>query len=90
MSNEEDIRTIQDNIRCYGILHHPQGALLIKDLNVKFGTHAPAFTPDKDGHFCTHKAAIRDGQRQVILHIERCLSLATNEQPKKKRKAKTE
>ena len=90
MSTDEKTQVIPDTIRCYGVLNHPQGAIILRDLHVKFGTHAPTFTPDKDGHFCTHKAAIRDGQRQVILHIERCLSLATNEQPKKKSKAKTE
>lgn len=44
--------------------------LVWDDLNKCFGFDAAAFTgPD----YNTHKAAIRDGQRQVHLHIETML-----------------
>lgn len=55
----------------------PEGKLVLDDLRSVFGTHMPAFIPQARGRHCeydpTH-AAIRDGQRQVVLHIETKLS----------------
>ena len=53
----------------YGFFGSPQGELIVKDLERLFGVHAPAFIQDKDGRFCPLKAAMRDGQRSVVLHL---------------------
>lgn len=49
------------------------GKKVLQDLKASFGFNQPAFIPLPSGYDATH-AAIRDGQRQVILHIEAQLS----------------
>jgi hypothetical protein len=46
------------------------GRLVMEDLKAKFGTNQPAFIPKQDGGFDPLWAAVRDGQRQVVIHIE--------------------
>ena len=53
----------------YAFFGSPQGELVLKDLERLFGTNSPAFLGDKDGRFCPLHAAVRDGQRSVILHL---------------------
>ena len=79
-----------DHVRAYGILTQPAGQLIMDDLARSFGTGNPAFLCDPKGHFDVTRAAIRDGQRQVILHIEKCIKQATSENPIKPSKATTE
>ena len=50
-----------------------EGKLVIEDMRAAFGTNSPAFRPDASGGYDTHLAAIRDGQRMVLLHIEAAL-----------------
>ena len=64
MTNEKQLT--QDAYKFFGTL---QGELIIKDLSRIFGTESPAFLQDKQGAYCPLKAAIRDGQRSVILHM---------------------
>jgi hypothetical protein len=49
------------------------GKAVLADMRAAFGLHMPAFIPQTRGRHCeydpTH-AAIRDGQRQVVLHID--------------------
>lgn len=54
----------------YGWFDIPEGQLVIADLEKAFGIHLPAFTPNTDGSYDPIRAAVRDGQRQVILHLK--------------------
>ena len=54
-----------------------EGRLVLEDIKKAFGTDFPAFRADGQGRFDPIYAAIRDGQRQVILHIEQILSTTT-------------
>ena len=83
-------QNLPTSVQIYAHLLHPEGKKILADLESRFGTDAPAFLADANGAFDTHRAAIRDGQRQVILHIRRALTQLTHEQPKKSRKAKTD
>jgi hypothetical protein len=56
----------QDAYKFFG---SPQGELILKDLEKIFGTSSPAFIQDGQGAYCPLKAAVRDGQRSVILHL---------------------
>lgn len=59
----------------YAVFNTPEGVLILEHLDKVFGFGAPAFLASKDGHYDTVRAAIRDGQRQVFLHIK---SMAKN------------
>lgn len=63
----------------YGWFDIPEGQLVIADLEKAFGINLPAFTPNADGSFDPIRAAVRDGQRQVILHI-RAMAAKSHEQ----------
>ncbi|HWL54286.1 MAG TPA: hypothetical protein VNQ90_17735 [Chthoniobacteraceae bacterium] len=52
-----------------------EGKLVLEDLRGKFGTDKPAFIPKPDGGFDPLWAAVRDGQRQVVIHVEHQMSL---------------
>ena len=52
-----------------------EGKLVLEDLKARFGTQMPTFIPKGDGGFDPLWAAIRDGQRQVVIHIEHQMSL---------------
>ena len=51
-----------------------EGELVLADMMAAFGFNLPAFlsTGTQPGalHYDTHYAAVRDGQRQVYLHIQ--------------------
>lgn len=51
------------------------GKIVLEDLKAKFGTALPAFIPRADGGFDPIWAAVRDGQRQVLIHIDHQRSL---------------
>jgi hypothetical protein len=75
MSNELDkARKAQAVINAYHrVFATPEGALVLGDIRAALGLHMPAFIPQTRGRHCEYDAihaAIRDGQRQVILHIE--------------------
>ena len=80
----EPVTTIPASIVAYGVLTTEAGKLVVDHLKKSFGFDSPAFISGQDGSYDTHKAAIRDGQRQVILHIEACIHRAIHENPKKK------
>lgn len=46
------------------------GKIVLKDLKARFGADQPAFIPRADGGYDPLWAAVRDGQRQVLIHIE--------------------
>ena len=53
------------------------GKLALDHIRETFGLHMPAFIPQERGRHCEYDpihAAIRDGQRQVLLHIEAILA----------------
>jgi hypothetical protein len=53
------------------------GKLVLDHIRETFGLHMPAFIPQERGRHCEYDpihAAIRDGQRQVWLHIESILA----------------
>lgn len=48
-------------------------------LEERFQTNIPAYQLNRDGHYCPIAAAIRDGQREVILYLRHQLKLAKQE-----------
>jgi hypothetical protein len=80
----DEVATIPKGILSYAVLTSEAGKEVLENLKKSFGTDSPAFIPSADGHYDPIKAAIRDGQRQVILHIEACIHRAIHESPKKK------
>ena len=79
---------LSEAIKSYGIFASLAGEKVVDDLKKRFGADAPAFVETPGLPFDPIRAAIRDGQRQVILHIERAIHLATHEQEKKISKAR--
>jgi hypothetical protein len=79
----EQVATIPQAILSYGCLTTEAGKEVIEHLKKSFGFDSPAFIAAPDGSYDPLKAAIRDGQRQVILHIESCVHRAIHETPKK-------
>lgn len=69
----------------YSFFNTPEGVLVLEHLDKCFGFGAPAFVPSDNGRYDTVRAAIRDGQRQVYLHIK---SMANNSHEQEKPKAK--
>jgi hypothetical protein len=63
----------------FKFFHTPEGMLVMENLEKAFGFSAPAFVPGENGTFDPIRAAIRDGQRQVLLHIK-SMSDKSNEQ----------
>ena len=51
----------------------------LRILEEKFQTDLPAYQRNADGQYCSIAAAIRDGQREVILYIRQQLELAARE-----------
>jgi hypothetical protein len=52
------------------------GQLVLEDFRRAFGTESPAFIPGPNG-FDPYRAAQRDGQRQVVIHVETILKTTT-------------
>lgn len=69
----------------YNFFNTPEGVLVLEHLDKCFGFGAPAFMPSDQGRYDTIRAAIRDGQRQVYLHIK---SMASNSHEQEKTKPK--
>lgn len=51
----------------------------LRILEERFQTNLPAYQRNTDGHYCPIAAALRDGQREVILYIRHQLQLAEQE-----------
>ncbi len=51
----------------------------LRILEEKFRTDLPAYQKNADGHFCPISAALRDGQREVILYLRQQIELAKQE-----------
>jgi hypothetical protein len=82
--HEREIKARQIAEAYERVFKSPDGQVVLTDLRESFGTNYPAFL-QKDGYNPT-VAAIRDGQRQVYLHIEAALVYASkpdtgNEKP---------
>ncbi len=65
MSEQNAAKTIL----AYSFFDSPEGELVLTNLENSFGTDFPAFVPSETFTFCPYRAALRDGQRQVLLHI---------------------
>ena len=52
---------------------------VIEDIESTFGTSSPAFIQMPDGNYDPIRAAIRDGQRSVLLHMKQRIYDATHE-----------
>jgi hypothetical protein len=83
---EKKVRSAK-TLLAYGWFDIPEGHLVLADLEKAFGTNLPTFVPVADGSFDPIRAAVRDGQRQVILHIKAMATKAhetSNSAPKTK------
>lgn len=73
-----DLDKAKDKARLITAYHRAfettEGKLVLEDLRRAFGFEYPAFRADPQGRFDPIHAAIRDGQRQVILHIDSILN----------------
>lgn len=76
MNPEERIAQARRNRR-YLSEHIDEEVLRI--LEDRFRTDLPAYQRNSDGHYCPIAAALRDGQREVILYIRQQLELAKQE-----------
>ena len=81
MSDEitaEDIERAKERQRTINAYHRlfagEDGQRVLEDLKGNFGFKHPAFLPRRAGGYDPYHAAIRDGQRQVLLHIESILA----------------
>jgi hypothetical protein len=74
----EDLQRAKERQRTINAYHRTfsseDGRRVLEDLKSVFGIQFPAFVPRQGGEYDTHHAAIRDGQRQVILHVESVLA----------------
>lgn len=52
---------------------------VLRILEDRFQTNLPAYQRNNDGHYCPIAAALRDGQREVILYLRQQLQLAEQE-----------
>lgn len=75
---------IQRTAAAYGYFDTEPGRLVLADLEKAFGINAQAFLPDSKGDFCPIRAAIRDGQRSVLLHMKAIAIKHNNGQTTKK------
>jgi hypothetical protein len=75
---------IQRTAAAYGYFETDPGLLVIADLEKAFGINAQAFIPDSKGDFCPIRAAIRDGQRSVLLHMKAIATKHNNGKTTKK------
>lgn len=76
MTLEADLK-LAKTLGAYSVFASPQGETVMADLEKVFGFSAQAFQPDATGAFCPIRAAIRDGQRSVLLHIKAVTAKAT-------------
>ena len=51
----------------------------LRILEERFQSNLPAYQRNADGHYCPIAAALRDGQREVILYLRHQLQLAEQE-----------
>lgn len=87
MTLEADLK-LAKTLGAYSLFATPQGETVLADLEKVFGFSAQAFQPDATGAYCPLKAAIRDGQRSVLLHIKSVVARATatpTHEPQQKR-----
>jgi hypothetical protein len=87
MTLEADLK-LAKTLGAYSIFASPQGEIVLADLEKVFGFSAQAFQPDSQGAYCPLRAAIRDGQRSVLLHIKAITAKATatpTHEPQQKR-----
>lgn len=83
---DKKVRTEKTKL-AFEFFNTPEGVLVMDHLDKAFGFHAPAFLPGEQGHYDTVRAAIRDGQRQVYLHIK-AMAERSHEQNERKTKVK--
>lgn len=87
----EKARKAQRIVNAYHrVFGSADGKLIMEDIKAAFGVDFPAFIPQERGRhmeFDPYHAAIRDGQRQVFLHVMARLSApaAGDDEPKVKR-----
>jgi len=70
----EDIERARARQRLINAYHRTfaseDGKIVLADIKAQFGVSFPAFVARDGGAYDPLHAAIRDGQRQVVLHIE--------------------
>jgi hypothetical protein len=78
---------VQRTLRCFAFFNSDEGQLVLAELERAFGVNHPTFVSFDNGHFCPLRAAIRDGQRQVVLHIKSLANKTHEQDTKTKRRA---
>jgi hypothetical protein len=91
MTDKQELERERDRQRVINAYHRvfdsEEGQIVLNNLRNYFRTSRPAFERTLTNAFCPLAAALRDGQREVILFIESKLSSpaqgdADQEQPK--------
>jgi hypothetical protein len=75
---------IQRIAAAYSYFESDPGKLVIADLEKAFGINSPAFLPQGDRPYDPIHAAIRDGQRSVLLHMKAVANKHNNGETTKK------
>ena len=70
-------------LAAYLFFNTPPGELVMADLEKAFGLNFQAFLPDSAGSFCPMRAAVRDGQRSILLHLKAAAAKSLHEQHEK-------
>jgi hypothetical protein len=75
---------IQRIAAAYSYFETDAGKLVISDLEKAFGINVPAFLPQDGRAYDPIHAAIRDGQRSVLLHMKAVATKHNNGESTKK------
>ena len=93
MTEAEKLRKEQESQRTVNAYHRAfksdDGKRVLDDISKVFGLHMPAFLAKQDGGYDSLHAAKRDGQADVLKHIQAKLSAKCEgdsiEKPKKRK-----
>lgn len=74
--NEKRLKDEQIVINAFHrVFKSDDGRKVLAFLEAQFGTNNPAFLPKSDGSYDAIHAAVRDGQRSIIVQIAHILTL---------------
>ena len=79
------VRENEDILAFKRMFSSTDGQRVLDNISRVFGLDEPAFIRRADGTYCDTEGKIRDGQRQVFLHIKRMLLLEFRQDTKESR-----
>ena len=79
------IRDNEEILAFKRVFSSKDGQTILENFRRVFGLDEPAFIRRADGTYCETEGKIRDGQRQVFLHVKRMLLLEFRQDTKESR-----